>query len=40
MLVYATPPEWHKRLWYGWICVVPVGAIAVLAYYLAPYFRQ
>lgn len=39
-LIYATPPEWHKRLWYGWICVVPIGAIAVLAYYLAPYFRQ
>ena len=40
LLVYASPPEWHKRFWYGWVCVVPIGALAVLAYYLAPYFRQ
>jgi hypothetical protein len=40
ILMFITPRHWHKRLWYGWIWVVPAGAIGVLAYYLAPYFRQ
>jgi hypothetical protein len=40
ILVTAIPREWHKRFWYGWVCVVPIGAIAVLAYYLVPYFVQ
>ena len=40
ILMFITPRHWHNRLWYGWIWVVPAGAIGVLAYYLAPYFRQ
>jgi hypothetical protein len=34
------PSRWNKQVWHGWIWVVPVGAIGVLAYYLVPYFKQ
>jgi hypothetical protein len=37
---YIVPPQWNKRVWHGWMWVVPVGALAVLAYYLAPYFKH
>jgi len=37
---YIVPPQWNKRVWHGWIWLVPIGAIAVLAYYLTPYFTQ
>src|SRR5262245_11484170 len=30
----------NQRLWPGWVCVVPIGALAVLAYYLTPYFTR
>lgn len=40
IVMFIAPRHWQKRLWYGWIWIVPVGAIGVLAYYLAPYFRQ
>jgi hypothetical protein len=34
------PAAWNKRLWHGWIWLVPVGALGVLAYYLTPYFTR
>ena len=37
---YIVPSQWNQRVWHGWICVVPIGALAVLAYYLIPYFTQ
>jgi hypothetical protein len=40
ILAYAMPPPWYKRVWHGWIWVVPLGALAVLAYYLTPYFTR
>ena len=39
-VVLLMPTRWARRLWPGWICVVPVGAIAVLTYYLTPYFTR
>jgi hypothetical protein len=35
-----TPTSWNERVWPGWVWVVPVGAIAVLGYYLTPYFTR
>src|SRR5215211_6908678 len=35
-LVY--PTSWNERVWPGWVWVVPIGAMAVLGYYLTPYF--
>jgi hypothetical protein len=40
LLAYLMPPPWYKRVWHGWIWLVPVGALAVLAYYLTPYFTR
>jgi hypothetical protein len=37
---FLAPAAWHQRLWPGWVVVVPVGALAVLAYYLTPYFTR
>ncbi|HEY7661656.1 MAG TPA: hypothetical protein VH934_00890 [Xanthobacteraceae bacterium] len=34
------PARWAQRLWPGWAWVVPLGAIAVLTYYLTPYFTR
>jgi hypothetical protein len=34
------PAAWQQRLWPGWVVVVPIGALAVLAYYLTPYFTR
>ena len=40
MVVLRAPAGWGHRLWPGWIWVVPAGALAVLGYYLSPYFTQ
>ena len=40
ILAAIVPSRWCEQLWHGWIWVVPVGAIGVLAYYLVPYFKQ
>src|SRR5262245_28277375 len=37
---FFAPTKWNQRLWPGWVCVVPIGALAVLAYYLTPYFTR
>jgi len=37
---FFAPTKWNQRLWGGWVCVVPIGALAVLAYYLTPYFTR
>jgi hypothetical protein len=34
------PAGWSERLWPGWLWVVPIGAVAVLGYYLSPYFTH
>jgi len=38
--VYLAPTRWTARLWPGWIIVVPIGALAVLGYYLIPFFTR
>jgi hypothetical protein len=40
ILAAIVPSRWNKQVWHGWIWLVPVGAIGVLAYYLVPYFKQ
>jgi hypothetical protein len=37
---FFAPIKWSERLWPGWVWVVPIGALAVLAYYLTPYFTR
>jgi hypothetical protein len=37
---YRSPPDWYRRVWPGWVWVVPIGASAVLGYYLIPYFTR
>ena len=37
---YIAPSRWSQRVWHGWIWVVPIGSLAVLAYYLTPYFTR
>jgi hypothetical protein len=37
---FFAPTKWSKRLWPGWVCLVPIGALVVLAYYLTPYFTR
>ena len=32
--------RWQQRLWQGWVLLVPVGALVVLAYYLTPFFTR
>jgi len=39
-ICFFAPTKWKQRLWPGWVCVVPIGALAVLAYYLTPYFTR
>jgi hypothetical protein len=34
---FFAPAARHQRLWPGWVVVVPIGALAVLAYYLTPF---
>jgi len=34
------PARLNERLWPGWAWIVPLGAIAVLGYYLTPYFTR
>ena len=36
---FFAPTKWSRRLWAGWVCVVPIGALAVLAYYLTLYLH-
>jgi hypothetical protein len=40
VISFFAPTKWNQRLWPGWVCVVPIGALAVLAYYLTPYFTR
>src|SRR5262249_5814086 len=40
VVVVAAPAAWTRRVWPGWIWVVPLGAITVLVYYLSPYFTR
>jgi hypothetical protein len=35
-----SPARWGQRVCTGWAWVVPIGALAVLGYYLVPYFTQ
>jgi hypothetical protein len=37
---FFAPTRWQQRLWPGWIWLVPIGALAVLAYYLTPFFTR
>jgi hypothetical protein len=37
---FFTPTKWSERLWPGWVCLVPIGALVVLGYYLMPYFTR
>jgi len=37
---FFLPAKWNERIWPGWVCAVPLGALAVLGYYLTPYFTR
>ena len=37
---FFAPTRWQQRLWPGWVWLVPIGALAVLAYYLTPFFTR
>jgi hypothetical protein len=37
---FFAPSRWQQRLWPGWIWLVPIGALAVLGYYLTPFFTR
>jgi hypothetical protein len=37
--VWLLPAE-RERLWPGWVWVIPLGTLAVLGYYLSPYFTH
>jgi hypothetical protein len=37
---YFVPAKWNQSVWPGWVWVVPVGSLAVLGYYLTPYFTR
>jgi len=37
---FFAPTRWQQRLWPGWAWLVPIGALAVLAYYLTPFFTR
>ncbi len=39
-VVLFAPAHWTKRVWPSWTWVVPIGALAVLGYYLTPYFTR
>jgi len=40
VVVFFLPTKWNDRIWPGWTWAVPVGALAVLTYYLTPYFTR
>ena len=37
---FFAPARWQQRLWPGWAWLVPIGVLAVLAYYLTPFFTR
>jgi hypothetical protein len=37
---YLARPHWTQRVWDGWTWLVPIGASAVLGYYLIPFFTR
>ena len=37
---FFAPARWQQRLWPGWVWLVPIGALTVLAYYLTPFFTR
>jgi len=37
---FFAPSRWQQRLWPGWVWLVPMGALTVLAYYLTPFFTR
>ena len=37
---YFAPAQWTRRLWPGWVWVVPLGSLSVLGYYLSGYFTR
>ncbi len=39
-LALLAPRRWTQRVWPGWVWVVPIGSLAVLGYYLTPYFAR
>jgi hypothetical protein len=40
VISFFAPTGWQQRLWQGWVWLVPIGALAVLAYYLTPFFTR
>jgi hypothetical protein len=38
--IYRSPADWYQRVWAGWVWLVPIGASAVLGYYLIPFFTR
>jgi hypothetical protein len=40
VISFFAPMRWQQRLWPGWVWLVPIGALAVLAYYLTPFFTR
>ncbi len=40
VISFFAPTRWQQRLWQGWVWLVPIGALAVLAYYLTPFFTR
>ena len=40
VLSWFVPAQWNERLWPAWAWIVPLGALAVLGYYLTPYFTR
>jgi len=39
-VVLFAPAHWTQRVWPSWTWVVPIGALAVLGFYLTPYFTR
>jgi drug/metabolite transporter (DMT)-like permease len=40
VLSWFVPAQWNERLWPAWAWIVPLGALAVLGYYLTAYFTR
>lgn len=40
VLTCFAPVQWRERLWPAWTWLVPLGTLAVLGYYLTPYFTR
>jgi len=40
IVTVLVPAPWTQRIWPGWMWVVPLGAVTVTTYYLAPYFTR